>query len=403
MSSTAVLKGTGIQIDFTILKNLNMAHKIKFYPVGNGDNVLVKLSDNTSIMIDCQFHNCEEGSDGIVIFDVKSDLLKEIQKDRNGNPFVDLFINTHPHDDHCKGFETHFYSGNPDDYTKANRDKNEIIIGELWVTQMAFSNNLCADGGAIRREAKRRKKLFDDNSPERNKSGNRIRIIGYNDDNKYNSDLHYIPGTTVTTINGKYSHYLSIFIHAPFKSDLIRGKADKDCNAASIVAQMSFTQSLFGNVVSQFIFGGDADHYVWEKVIEKSKNNNNEGKLNWDLFLAPHHCSWSFFNDRPQNDNSTPQDYSLEFLDYRNQGGHIIASSKKIENKKPNPPHFDAKEEYEKKIGSPRFKNTAIHVDEKAPQPLEYIINENGPTLQKRAATASASVLGSTIPRAGVK
>lgn len=380
-----------------------MAHKIKFYPVGNGDNVLVALSDNTTIMIDCQFLNCAETSDGVTVYDVKSDILKEIQKDRNNNPYVDLFINTHPHDDHCKGFETHFYTGAPDDYTKADRDNNKIIIGELWVTQMAFSNNLCSDGGAIRREAKRRKKLFDDNSPEKNRRGNRIKIIGYNANNEYNSDLHYIPGTTVSTINGSTSPYVSIFIHAPFKSDLVRGQADKDCNAASIVAQMSFSQTPYGNVVSQFIFGGDADHYVWEKVLEKSKHNNNENKLNWDLFLAPHHCSWSFFNDRPQKDNPTPQDYSLEFLDYRNQGGHVIASSKKIENKEPNPPHYAAKEEYEKKVGSSRFKNTALHVDEKAPQPLVYIIDENGPTLQKRAITANASVLGTSIPRAGQK
>lgn len=268
---------------------------------------------------------------------------------------------------------------------------------------MAFSNDLCEDGGAIRREAKRRKKLFDEKSPESNRSGNRIRIIGYDKNNDYDSNLHHIPGETVDTINGKRSPYLSLFIHAPFKSDLLRGQADKDCNAASIVAQMSFSQAPQGSPVAQFIFGGDADHYVWEKVLEKSKQNGNESKLHWDLFLAPHHCSWSFFNDRPQEDNPTPQDYALEFLDYGNTGGHIIASSKKIEDKKPNPPHFAAKEEYEKKVGIARFKNTATHVDEKAPQPLVYLIDENGPRLQKKAITASESVLNVSIPRAGHK
>lgn len=380
-----------------------MAHKIKFYPVGNGDNVLVTLTDNTSIIIDCQFHDCEETSDGIAVYDVKSDILEEIQKDRNDNPFVDLFINTHPHDDHCKGFETHFYCGDPDLYTKSNQDKNNIIIGELWVTQMAFSNDLCNDGEAIRREAKRRKKLFDENSPHSDKLGNRIRIIGYNDKDEYQERLHYIPGSTITFINGKNSSYLSVFIHAPFKSDLIRGQADKDCNATSIVAQMNFRNQKYGNIVSQFIFGGDADHYVWEKILEKSKSNGNEDKLNWDLFLAPHHCSWSFFNDRPQKDNANPQDYSLKFLDYKNPGAHIIASSKKIENKEPNPPHYEAKQEYEKKVGSTRFKNTGININENAPQPLVYVIDENGPILQKKATIASASVLSSNIPRAGIK
>ena len=46
---------------------------------------------------------------------------------------IDLFVSTHPHDDHCKGFEGNFYHGNPDEYD-SKKNANEIIIGELWVT-----------------------------------------------------------------------------------------------------------------------------------------------------------------------------------------------------------------------------------------------------------------------------
>ena len=378
-----------------------VSHQIKFYPVGNGDNILLKLDDKTTVIVDFQVRDCDEDSDGITTYDVKKDLIKELSKDSNNNPFVDLFINSHPHNDHCLGFEKNFYYGSPNDYADTNRKKEEIIIGELWVTQRVFSNDLCSDGGAIRREAKRRKKLFEDGSFESNKYGNRLRIIGYNEDDTTVDGLHYVPGNTVEIFNGKKSDYMSMFIHAPFKSDLVRGKADKDENAASIVLQIQLRTQKDGEIKSRIILGGDADHYVFEKILEKSQKNNNEDKLEWDLFLAPHHCSWSFFNDRPYEDNTEPKDYSLEFLDYKNIGANVIASSKKIENKKPNPPHYPAKEEYVKKVGESKFKNTAINKDEKAPEPLVYIIDDNGFKLEKAAIAASVGIMSSSTPRAG--
>ena len=156
-----------------------------------------------------------------------------------------------------------------------------------------------------------------------------------------------------------------------------------------------------GDIKSKIIIAGDADHYVFEQILEKSKKNNNEDKLAWDLFLAPHHCSWSFFNDRPYEDNTEPKDYSLEFLDYKNTGANVIASSKKIENKKPNPPHYSAKEEYIKKVGDSKFKNTAINKDEKAPEPLVYTIDDNGFILEKAVSSASVGLMGNPTPRAG--
>lgn len=378
-------------------------HKIKFYPVDNADNILIKLSDSTTIIADCQIKECKENSDGIKTYDVKKDLMEELEKDMNNNLFVDLFINSHPHEDHCLGFEKNFYYGDPNDYTDVNRDNQEIIIGELWVTKMVFSNDLCGDGGAIRREAKRRKKLFEENPTQSNRSGNRIKIIGYNEIDSKVEGLHYVPGMTVDSFNGKNNSYLSLFIHAPFKSDLVRGQANKDHNATSIVLQMKFSYLPYGETVSRLILGGDADHYVWEQVLEKSKKNNNADKLEWDLFLAPHHCSWSFFNDTPHENNKEPKDYSLEFLNYAKQGAHIITSSKKIEDKEPNPPHYNAKLEYEKKVGALKFKNTAINKDENAPEPLIYIIDDNGFTLDKKISPASHNILTKPTPRAGKK
>ena len=135
----------------------------------------------------------------------------------------------------------------------------------------------------------------------------------------------------------------------------------------------------------KLIFGGDADHYRWEKILELSKKNNNEEKLEWDIFLAPHHCSWSFFNDVPYDDeeNQEPKDYSLELLDYGLNDAKIIASCKKIKKEKPNPPHEAAKEEYLEKLDSKdNFYNTSVHPSEKTPEPIVFEI-ENSIEKQK--------------------
>lgn len=376
-------------------------HLIKYYPVDNADNSLIKLSDNTTIQVDCQIREGEENTDGVKIYDVKKDILSELQKDGNNNPYVDLFVLSHPHKDHCVGFEGNYYCGDPNDYSDDNRDNKEIIIGELWVTQMIFGNDICEQAKAVRKEAKRRIKLFEEKPGEANKQGNRLRIIGYNDNDKVVDGLHYVPGNTVNTINGKYNSYASIFIHAPFKSDLVTGKAEKDHNATSIVFQISFKTSIWGDIKSRAIFGGDADHYIWEKVKTISEANGNSDKLKWNLFLAPHHCSWSFFNDRPYENNKEPKDYSLALLDYKENNAHVIASSKKIKNEEPNPPHYPSKEEYVKKVGEGYFRNTGVNQSETAPKPLEFEISDSGTKLKKVVVSAATGIISNPSPRAG--
>lgn len=378
-------------------------HIIKYYPVDNGDTSLIKLSDNKTIQIDCQIRDGEENSNGVKIFDIKKDLLKELQKDENNNPFVDLFVLSHPHLDHCLGFEPNYYCGKPGDYKDANRDNDEIIIGELWITQMIFSNDICDQAKAIRKEAKRRRKLFEDGSSEANKYGNRLKIIGYNDQDKTTEGLHYVPGDIINEFNGYTSDYIEFFVHAPFKSDLVSGKAEKDQNATSIVLHASFRMTANGTVKTKAFFGGDADHYIWEKVLRKSEDNDNKDRLEWDIFLAPHHCSWTFFNDTPYDDNKTAEDYSLELLDYKNTNAYVVASSVKIENDDNNPPHYPAKQEYEKKVGTAYFRNVGVNKSTTAPKPLEFKITSSGTKLLKGITGAATGIIGSQTPRAGRK
>jgi hypothetical protein len=205
--------------------------------------------------------------------------------------------------------------------------------------------------------------------------------------------------------------YFSFFIHAPFKQDLIDSQANKERNPSSIVVQARFKDNDSDNDHKTFaIFGGDADHYRWQKILEISENKGNSKFLKWDLFLAPHHCSWTFFNNVPydKEENQEPKDYSLRLLkDYKEANGKIIASCKKIVKEKPNPPHKAAKDEYIKKLDSEAdFYELALIPKEAAPEPVEFIITNNGVTKSAEKAkvaitSGGASGAASTVVKQG--
>src|SRR6185369_7719813 len=94
--------------------------KVKFYPVGNGDQSIILLNDGTSILIDCNIRQDSINSTDPKIFDVKKDIMNSI-KNRNGIPFVDVFILTHGDCDHCRGYSNNFYQGDPTKYSSKNK------------------------------------------------------------------------------------------------------------------------------------------------------------------------------------------------------------------------------------------------------------------------------------------
>lgn len=377
-----------------------MEHIIKYYPVGTADCTLIKLDNGKTIIVDCQIlADLTDGNGKQVMFDVKADLLKELKKDGSGRPFVDLFISTHPHDDHTKGFEGNFYHGDIADYDK-DKNKDQIIIEELWITPRGMKNNLADTAEEVRREAKRRRDLYDSNPDFYGSKGNYLRIIGYDKDKEFDSRYCYVPGKTVTSVHGASLSWLDIFIHAPFKEDVETSKKYDDKNATSIVVQFGFKIEGFEGYKSRVLMGGDAEHEIWQHILD---NNTDDEKLKWNIFLSPHHCSWSFFNESNNKKEIRPSAGSI----LNKQIGsfaHIIASSNEIKNDGNNPPCYEAKQEYIKKLkaGTSHFLNTATHSKVGSiPQPIVFKINENGKTLKENATIAGTTSIANPAPRAG--
>ncbi len=370
--------------------------KIKFYPVDNGDTVLIKV-DKTTIQIDANIRSNDD------CYDVMSDLLDEFSTDGEGRYHLDLFMLTHPDEDHCHGIDTYYYLGDPDKYTDEDLENDLVIIDELMVTPMLFSYATSTPAKALKKEAERRRKLWDDNSPNKTKAGNRLVIIGYDGGKRYENVTSYIPGETIKKVNGKSMSLLEFFVHSPFKDSLVEGRAEADKNETSIVMQARFKHVGTDTKPSAlYLFGGDADHYIWEEIQDQSKAHGNEDKLDFDIFMAPHHCSWSYFNNVPYKKGETdePVEASRDLIkNHKMTGVVIIASSKQIKNDDDNPPHYPAKEEYVKLIGNGKFISLAEEPDSKSPKPVVYEITSTG--FQRKDKNQQKGSAGAVIGGSG--
>ncbi|HWB27614.1 MAG TPA: hypothetical protein VG738_19190 [Chitinophagaceae bacterium] len=380
-----------------------MASKILHYPVDNGDHGLISVEENgytTHLMVDCNIRDSSAGDTKAEQFDVKADLEKILKKKTVNDVadvlFTDVFALSHGDDDHLHGFKKNFYQGDPKSYKKKNKEDGEIFIDVLWFSPMVMGESTNDDEDCFNKEAKRRIKLHRDNSADKDLAGNRIIIIG-NDASESLEGLdlvRYVPGDIITRFNNRNLTTFSIFIHAPYKKQLSAAEPEK--NHTSIVFQARFKmKSTDTNFATLAIFGGDADHYAWAMILEKTKKYKNDTKqqaLNFDILLAPHHCSWTFFNDTPEDDHPDPVATALEMLDYANKGAFIVASSKVITAKDQNPPSKKAKDQYVKKLAgkSGTFLNTASEPSEKSPEPIVFEITANGPVRPPKGKISGA-------------
>jgi hypothetical protein len=330
---------------------------------------------------------------------VHTHLLKEVRSDAAGRPHGDGYLLSHPDQDHVRGFSIVFYTGDPGAYGDKDKKAGRIIADELWFAPRVFApweeKDLCEDAKAFRKEAERRIAVYRKDKAEGQKPGNRIRIIGYSDnpDLKGLEDLIVVPGTSINVINGSTKKDFLFFVHAPFKKDT--DDKDNGRNETSVVVQAWFAVDGVDGAARAF-FGGDAPCAVWEEIIGKSASPT----LDWDLFLAPHHCSWTFFSELPSEENK-PSKTILDFLkDHKRKGAIVVASSKPIKDDDDNPPHHQAAELYRKEVGKDRFFCTGEHPNEKKPLPLYFRMTKNGPQkdeYSKGSQIVSSAALTATV------
>lgn len=361
---------------------------IIYFSVDNGDMSLIRLSDGTDIIIDCNVTNESLDESNQERYDIHNYLLKTLKKDTNNKAYIDAFILTHPDEDHCRGFDKIFYLGDPDDFETSDRDDGLISINELWFTPRVFAEykkDLSTSAKAFLDEAKRRTRIYKDEGVKGVDSGDRLRIIGDSEEKDLEGleKITAFPGSSVNIINSSRKQDFSIFIHAPFKEDIDPDNGER--NDSSVVFQARFDINGVKNSALA-IFGGDAGCSVWKDILRRSK----ESDLQWDLFLAPHHCSWSFFNEQDYKINNNVSEEAMKILMNGREGAIVIASCKPIKDNDDNPPHYIAAEKYKEIVGRNNFYVTSDNPNEN----LEFRMTINGP--QKKDFVISKAIVSSS-------
>lgn len=343
------------------LEKINMSTTLEFFPVGNGDMTLITLDNGKKILIDCNIRNPENGYP-----DVAKMLKERLPKNNKNQPYVDVFVWTHPDEDHCRGIKKHFHLGPIDDL---KNDSDKIVVNEFWSSPLVFKRAnrnagfiLSDDAKDLNSEIKRRVNNY---KKTRTKVlGENVSIIGR--DGEKTKDISEI----VMDIDSRHSVLgcveADVLGPSP-KSEIAENEDLLGKNHSSVILNLKFSDRY--NIVTDgnFLCGGDAEVECWEFLWDRLKGNHETARLKYNVLLAPHHCSWHTLSHESWKDSqgkANPSERALSALNNAKSGAYIVASSGVISNDYNDPPCYGAKKEYIKIVTKDECKGAFKCVDD---------------------------------------
>lgn len=387
-----------------------MVAKVTIFPVDNGDMSLIRLTDSeeTSFLVDCKIRDAADNPNDATP-DVGKELRDRLKKDAKGRPYVDGMLLSHPDEDHCLGLRKHFWLGPLSEYCDDTKPENEkrIVICQLWSSAMVFrraSKNtpLSKDAEAFNKEARRRIKKNRDNNFFVG-DGDKILVLG-EDEGEKTKDLTPIlvkRGEKFSGINGKATGYLTSLLIAPFNKQDDEIEEELTKNDSSVILNLEIKSSEYSSATSKMLLGGDAGVAIWERVWEKYDAID----LEYDLLLAPHHCSWRTLSHDSWSEKGEKAEVSTDArsaLSQSKSGAIIVSSSKPIKDDDSDPPCIRAKREYRSILEGVAgiFKCTGEEPTTAKPAPIEIESTSSGFKLAV-VASAAISMTSCTPPKAG--
>jgi hypothetical protein len=384
-----------------------MASAITFFPVGNGDMTLIVLGDEAAarILIDSNIREAADDPNDKTR-DVAQDLGSRLKRDSKGRPYVDVFVSSHPDQDHCRGIRNHFYLGDPGAYPDDEKPDNEkrILIRQIWSSPIVYrraskNHTLTPDARAFNTEAKRRVQVARDKKFTGIQDGDRILILG-EDENGKTDDLGPIlvkVDEDISSINGIKSSIFKARLLAPLPiSEDEFDEEELGKNHSSVILNIELADDASRKTLKKFLTGGDAEVLIWERLWEKHETAPKV--LEYDLLQTPHHCSWHCLSHDSRSDLGDKAKVSAEAKSALSQirsGGTIVASSFPIKDDDSDPPCYAAKLEYESitKGAKGEFICTDAYPTESTPAPLEFVLLDQKLAKSARQVSSAPHVL----------
>jgi len=353
-----------------------------FWPVGNGDSTTIVVDAETFVQVD--INHCDDAGEDPTRAAVIDELVAALPK-RDGHKYLAAFGLSHGDADHCRGFE------------RLLKDE-DVVIGDLWFSPRILweRDELSDDAKAFCDEAERRIAV---NRAGEAGSGDRIRIIGDAESLEEYADLpaecFTKPGEWFSAIDGvDREGDFHAFVHAPFKED-----AERERNATSVALKVTVFD---GDAAGRTILFGDLHYETLKRVFDEG----DEDSLEWNVFLAPHHCSDSvmFVADEEEGERTLNQEIMDAFAAAGSSPTYVISSSVQFPASNvpgDDPPHVRARVEYEKI--TERFECTGEWPDSDEPKPIvfhfvdgDFAMREGETTSARALTTATAAARGDT-------
>jgi hypothetical protein len=375
-----------------------MSAKTMHFRVGNGDMMLMVLDSGKRILVDIDIR-ADADDENTETPDVGGQLRKELEdlgRDSKGRLYVDAFLLTHPDQDHIRGLKSHFHLGPPGDWSKS---ADKILIREQWSSPIVFrraskDHTLCDDACDWSAEARRRVKKFREEGAQAD--GNRILIMGEDVDGK-TDDIGAIVvkvDSLFSTIARATDDSFEARLLAPLKAD---DNAEEELitkNDSSVILRVDLKVSKV--VKARYLIGGDAGVAIWERLWDRNKDRAE--RLEYDVLVAPHHCSWrslSYDSWSDKGEEAKVNEAARNALGQARGGALIVSSSRPVKDDKDDPPCIRAKREYLDILDGPNGEFKCV-ADGSGDKPLVIEISSVGPRI-KRVAFAVSVAAGTGI------
>ncbi|MES3638048.1 hypothetical protein Q9Q76_13170, partial [Mycobacterium intracellulare] len=162
-------------------------------------------------------------------------------------------------------------------------------------------------------------------------------------------------------------------------------------NETSLAMHVTLTDD--SGVDGKLLLLGDLAHDTIMKIFDYSEYHNRQQYLEWDMLLAPHHCSKKVMYKPNDNGNDELQMDVLNALERNARAGAVVVSSSAVipasDVTGANPPHRKAADRYSEIADD--FICTMSWGDQAAPSPVLFGVDADGATVVSEPSTVLAA------------